>query len=243
MKLPNFICVGVQKSGTTWLYTELSKRPEIEMPKTKEIGNAKFTTGIEKNKVGINDPFLNLEKYSSYFPQNKKITGDITPSYFYDKNCAKQIKEKIPNAFVFVILRNPIDRTFSQWRMDRELGLIKKELSFFDYFKNNTNNTREMGLYINYIRYFVEELGSNFEFYFYDELLKNPNDFLKKILNKIKIETNECKTSWLEMPYSNDKQKISAEEHKMCQRFYQKSIMKLENFTKTNTNWIKNKIM
>jgi len=243
MKLPNFICVGVQKSGTTWLYNELSKRPEIEMPKTKEIGNEKFSTGVEKIKVGIKYPFLNLEKYSSYLPQNEKITGDITPAYFYDKNCARQIKEKVPNAFVFVILRNPIDRAFSQWRMDRNLSLIKKEYSFFNYFTNNTNYSRERGLYIDYIRYFVEELSSNFEVYFYDELLKDPNDFLRKILKKIKIEANECKTSWLEMPYSNDKQKIEAEDYEMCRRFYKKSILKLENFLKTNTNWTKNKIM
>ena len=34
---PNFLCIGAQKSGTTWLYHNLKKHPQIWMPPVKEI--------------------------------------------------------------------------------------------------------------------------------------------------------------------------------------------------------------
>ncbi|VAW54780.1 hypothetical protein MNBD_GAMMA06-600 [hydrothermal vent metagenome] len=34
---PAFVCIGAQKGGTTWLYENLSKHPEVWMPPVKEI--------------------------------------------------------------------------------------------------------------------------------------------------------------------------------------------------------------
>ncbi|UES60190.1 hypothetical protein GFK91_31205 (plasmid) [Roseibium aggregatum] len=35
--LPSFLCIGAQKSGTTWLYYQLREHPQIWMPPIKEI--------------------------------------------------------------------------------------------------------------------------------------------------------------------------------------------------------------
>ncbi len=34
---PNFLCIGAQKSGTTWLYKNLGQHPEVWIPPTKEV--------------------------------------------------------------------------------------------------------------------------------------------------------------------------------------------------------------
>ena len=34
---PEFLGIGAQKSGTTWLYENLKKHPQLYLPKTKEI--------------------------------------------------------------------------------------------------------------------------------------------------------------------------------------------------------------
>ncbi len=34
---PNFLCIGAQRSGTTWLHANLQKHPEVWMPPIKEI--------------------------------------------------------------------------------------------------------------------------------------------------------------------------------------------------------------
>jgi len=244
LRLPDFICVGTQKSGTTWLYHELSKHPDIDMPKTKEVGNNNASTGVEKNKHGISSPFLNLEKYSSYFPKNNKITGDITPLYFYEPDCAKQIKKVLPNSFVFVILRNPVDRAFSQWRMVRNLGAMEKTATFMKCFEENVRNIKTRCLYINYIRSFIDELGENFKFYFYDDILKNPNYFLKNILKNINVNLEfNFSSSWLKMPYHDDNQIIKKEDKKRCMSFYYSSIKELEKLVHVNTEWTYEKIL
>jgi hypothetical protein len=34
---PDFICIGAQKAGTTWLYVTLGRRPDIWFPPFKEF--------------------------------------------------------------------------------------------------------------------------------------------------------------------------------------------------------------
>ena len=34
---PDFICIGAQKAGTTWLYWQLAAHPDFWMPPRKEI--------------------------------------------------------------------------------------------------------------------------------------------------------------------------------------------------------------
>jgi hypothetical protein len=36
MRMPDFICVGAQKAGTTWFYEQISRHPQVFM-RTKEI--------------------------------------------------------------------------------------------------------------------------------------------------------------------------------------------------------------
>ena len=37
MARPDFICIGAQKAGTTWLYSMLSQNPSVFLPPIKEI--------------------------------------------------------------------------------------------------------------------------------------------------------------------------------------------------------------
>src|SRR5436305_1807995 len=37
MSLPNFLCIGAQKAGTSWLYANLTQHPSVWMPPIKEL--------------------------------------------------------------------------------------------------------------------------------------------------------------------------------------------------------------
>ncbi|MGF1494831.1 MAG: sulfotransferase domain-containing protein [Microcoleaceae cyanobacterium] len=60
-----------------------------------------------------------LEWYLSHFPridsEQTLITGEASPSYILDFKVAQQLREAFPNIKLLVILRNPIDRAFSQY--------------------------------------------------------------------------------------------------------------------------------
>lgn len=71
--LPNFLCIGAEKSGTSWLYYNLKKHPQIWMPPVKEIH---YLDEIQRK------PTLT-------------ILDRLFDSYFYNRNWRKIVKEQI----------------------------------------------------------------------------------------------------------------------------------------------------
>jgi hypothetical protein len=60
MGLPNFLCIGAQKAGTSWLFNKLQQHPQIWMPPVKELHyfdhlfvpeNRRWTEGHIKRSV------------------------------------------------------------------------------------------------------------------------------------------------------------------------------------------------
>ena len=108
MSLPNFMCLGAAKSGTTTLYDILRQHPDLYIPSFKE---PHFFDIPENYKNGIKW----YEK--TYFKNaNQKIVADFTPSYFFDEEAPKRIFESLGGELKFVvILRNPLDRAYSHY--------------------------------------------------------------------------------------------------------------------------------
>src|SRR6266545_2679823 len=116
--LPKIFIAGAQKSGTTSLYSLLLQHPSIAAPLLKE-----------PFYFGNDDRYPNfLPKYQKNFPPRMKLnylrrktgageTIDATTNYFDNPQAAKRIKENVPNAKVILLLRNPVDRAFSQYKM------------------------------------------------------------------------------------------------------------------------------
>ncbi|MBC8392311.1 MAG: sulfotransferase domain-containing protein [Deltaproteobacteria bacterium] len=107
--LPNFLIVGAAKSGTTSMYHYLSQHPDIFMPKWKELS---FLIG---------DPFgpLHQVKKPQYYHkvfskvQNQSAVGEASTSYLYDQAAPQRIKEILGKIKILVILRNPVDMSYS----------------------------------------------------------------------------------------------------------------------------------
>jgi hypothetical protein len=72
MALPNFICIGAQKSGTTWLYEMLAQNPSVWLPPLKEVHffdrlNASDSTKIKRSG--------HLEKLAKAAEKKKRTKG------------------------------------------------------------------------------------------------------------------------------------------------------------------------
>ncbi|MFW6086905.1 MAG: hypothetical protein ACODAG_06855 [Myxococcota bacterium] len=73
--LPNFLVIGAQKAGTTWLDQFLRTRPDIYVPPTrKEIWYFDVKARYEA---------LGLKGYAEYFESvsREKSIGEVTPGY------------------------------------------------------------------------------------------------------------------------------------------------------------------
>lgn len=114
--LPNFICVGAQKSGTTLLFTVLKEHPDVYVPDRKEIH---FFDVEERYLKGI-------EWYESnyfYRVEKEKAVGEITPSYMYLSHVPNRIRVNLGKDIKLIfMLRNPVERAYSHYWMSRRRG-------------------------------------------------------------------------------------------------------------------------
>lgn len=121
----DFFIVGAQKSGTSALDYYLRQHSQIEMPhKRKELHFFDNENNFSSKKVN----YYNLEKHFLF--KKNKIRGEVTPIYMYWGNCISRIKKYNSKSKIIVILRNPIERAYSQYNMEMHKG---KESEDFYY--------------------------------------------------------------------------------------------------------------
>jgi len=112
--LPNFLIIGTQKGGTSSLYKNLWKHPQVEPSFHKEPHFYDFNYSKD------------LDWYRAFFPIKKKlgdrITGEATPYYLYHPDVPKRVYETQPNVKLIILLRNPVNRAFSHYNKDSLRG-------------------------------------------------------------------------------------------------------------------------
>lgn len=127
-KLPDFIIVGVQKGGTTSLFKDLENHKKIKFNNNKEIHffDRHYSKGI----------FW----YRSWFPLkiDRRLTGEATPSYIFYPNVIKRMKLYLPKVKLILVLRNPVDRAYSHYQMEKRK--FRENLSFEEAIKHERLN-------------------------------------------------------------------------------------------------------
>tara|TARA_B110000003_G_scaffold185606_1_gene184434 strand:+ start:909 stop:1802 length:894 start_codon:yes stop_codon:yes gene_type:complete len=200
MSLPNFMCLGAAKSGTTTLYDILRQHPDLYIPSFKE---PHFFDIPENYKNGIKW----YEK--TYFKNaNQKIVADFTPSYFFDEEAPKRIFESLGGELKFVvILRNPLDRAYSHYlHSKRDLyekqdfgEALKLESSRLQQYQNQADYLSYLrhsyihqGLYSKMLKRYLQYFSlDNFLFInFEDEFLQEKDLTIQKVLHFLEIDSS-----------------------------------------------------
>ncbi len=119
-----FFIVGGQRCGTTYLYHILDGHPRIEMAKPY-FPEPKF--------------FLSAEQYSKgkewylkqYFPAHLegKILGEKSTSYLEHPEAVERMHFLFPQAKILVVLRNPVDRSISNYFFSKSNGIETRSLT------------------------------------------------------------------------------------------------------------------
>jgi hypothetical protein len=106
----DFYVIGAKKAGTTSLYYYFSKMPELCIHDCKELSF--LTPGFQES--GTFDRVV-ATQYSKADP--KKLWGGVTPHYLYDNLIPEKLRRFMPAGRFIVILRDPVDRAVSNFRM------------------------------------------------------------------------------------------------------------------------------
>lgn len=200
-QFPNFLIVGAAKSGTTSLFNYLNQHPDIFIPSRKEC---RFFSEMPRNFIGggsaeyQNDTIQSIEEYKELFKEGKyvKAKGDISNDYlFYYDRSISNIKKYLGNEVkIIVILRNPIDRAYSNYLHHVREGW--ENLSFEEALEKEgerkSNNWawpflyKEVGLYYKQVKAYMESFA-HVQVYLYEELANMPK-ILSTIFQFIEVE-------------------------------------------------------
>lgn len=179
MALPTFLGIGAMRSGTTWLNYQLQKHPNVFIAK-KEIHF--FDRYYERG----------MEWYQNFFPEIKQTSdfvnsGEISPNYLFDPKVPQRINEHIPHCRFVIILRNPINRAFSQYT--RALRNDHYDGSFLDYLEDEKDAFAK-GLYYKQLkRYFDLFPKENFLILIFERVMSHPEKALEQIAHFLDIDS------------------------------------------------------
>jgi hypothetical protein len=169
---PHFLGIGAQKAGTTWLWTQLKRHPQVWMPPRKELHyfsrhvmapgggilaepnifrrlTGKARANVLWRRLVSNDLRRSIRErnwdefrwlirfffktptdqwYESLFSnRGDLLTGEITPSYSMLTNEeVAHIAQRWPELRIILMLRDPIERAWSQVRFDWTRGAREK---------------------------------------------------------------------------------------------------------------------
>ncbi|XP_007889697.1 bifunctional heparan sulfate N-deacetylase/N-sulfotransferase 4 [Callorhinchus milii] len=116
-RLPKFLVIGPQKTGTTALYLFLIMHPAItsNFPSPKTFEEVQFFNGNTYHK--------GIDWYMNFFPAPSNVTTDFlfekSANYFHSEDAPKRADALLPKAKIITILINPSDRAYSWYQHQR----------------------------------------------------------------------------------------------------------------------------
>ena len=141
---PNLFVVGAMKAGTTTLYRYLAEHPDVFMSPIKEPHHFCVDVDIEliapryRSASADLDAYLDgpmdQERHMGYVPERERYLrlfrdaagqqyrGEASPSYLLSEQAPAAVRAAAPDARVVIILRDPVDRAVSHYRMDQAMG-------------------------------------------------------------------------------------------------------------------------
>jgi Sulfotransferase domain len=135
--LPDFVVIGTQKGGTSFFYRLVTEHPLVRGAAAKELHffDNKFSEGVGW--------------YRRCFSKGKRadghrtITGEASPSYLFDPQVPERMARIVPNARLIALLRNPVDRAYSHYKMEVRRG--KEARSFEEATEEEMTSTEDEG--------------------------------------------------------------------------------------------------
>jgi hypothetical protein len=221
--LPNFFLVGAPKTGTTSLYHYLKQHPDIYLSAVKEPCffasemrpdnfSQEFATSIRLSSQNLlkyldgpmsgPNPGGIITDWSHYLELFKNVStetaiGEASVCYLWSATAAGNIHARIPHAKIVVILRDPVERAFSQYLQYCASGLLTRGFrQHVDLcLRNNApvfgllRPFLEYGLYYEQVKlYFDLFPRAHVRIYLYEEAWRSPEWLLKDLFGFLGVD-------------------------------------------------------
>jgi hypothetical protein len=201
---PDFLIIGAQKSGTTWLWEMLAQHPGTSLPKRKEIH---FFGSAELYRNGTHWYYEHFKNVDA-----TKVVGEASTTYLYDRvpywrnpshrlefdpalpSLPEIVTQELPAAKIIAILRDPVSRAISAYRhwMQRDrsvspfLGLKETAIRY------PKMRILEFGHYAQHLKSWLERVPPERMrlLVFEDDVVREPEKTLREIYRFLGLDAD-----------------------------------------------------
>ena len=254
--LPDFVVIGAMRCGTSRFYALLTRHPYVKHAAAKELHYfdqwKNFNLGIGWYRQNFPPP--------EHKDGRSTITGEATPRYLFDPMVPERMAQQVPDARLIVLLRNPVDRAYSQYHRSVSNGTetrsfqetVEGELALptgagssghegrTPVGNKNLYNQLARGIYVDQLarwrEFFDEEqmlvIKSEDFFKHTADTLKQTQDFLR--LPHREIELSPHKT---DRQASSDYEPMNPEMRERLEAFFEPHNRRLYDFLSRDFGW------
>jgi len=164
----DFIGVGSGKCGSTWLFEMIQSHPQVFDGNAKELNF-------------FSDRYQYYEKGSAWYrrqfsgatPDQK--CGEFSVTYMYEEVALRRLKYMFPDVRLLMVVRDPVERAFSDYQHEIRKGLISEKCDFGEFVRTR---------YDTGLGRFAEAISLVEDYFHEDQLLVIPLNAMKLVPEK-----------------------------------------------------------
>jgi len=206
MKGPDFIIVGAPKGGTTSLYHYLKQHPQIHMGVLKDShfflhdGGSPAMSGPsdrDRRREMIKSWPAYLKQFQGVGP--RQVCGEIGVRYLDSPSACRAIGRRLPDVKLIAILRQPVERAYSHYRMYRRNG--SEPCSSFEQALADEPKRLEdgwfravhqhLGYYHRHLKPYYEQFPrAQIRVYLFDDLKADPDGLMRDLFGFLGVDAD-----------------------------------------------------
>lgn len=175
--VPNFLYIGPDKAGSSWLHEVLLTHPQVFMPVAKDLYffDRYYDRGLD----------WYLSQFASATP-TQVVVGEVCQDYLFCPQAPKRIAESLGTARFMVTLRDPADRAFSSYLYMLKQGQLPG--TFLEALESRPELI-EHGRYATGVARFTEHFPVDSLYIgVFDDLVEDPKEFIDNLLRWLEID-------------------------------------------------------
>jgi hypothetical protein len=175
-RLPNFLYVGPDKAGSSWLHEVLLKHPDVYLTPAKDLYY--FDRYYDRGRAW----------YAAQFREarDEAVVGEVCQDYLFHPEAAARIVETLGPVRVMVCLRDPVDRAWSSYLYMRKHGIGPET---FGEALRTRPELLEHGRYATGLARFLDLLPRDMvHVALFDDLVADPQRFLDDVTSFLGVD-------------------------------------------------------
>lgn len=178
----DFLFIGAQKAGSTWLYQALASHPDIYLAEGVDDKDTQFFSYHYDR---------GYEWYERFYldGQNARMRGEVSTSYFPCHDTPQRIAQYKPDAKLLLCLRNPVDRIISNHKHELRLEHISpSKIGLAEGLENNPYYVEQSRYHMHLTRWLEYFPLESFHILIFEELFSDPLSSIRSVYEYLGVD-------------------------------------------------------